>query len=125
MSEDHARLVWRPEQHRAGGGSTALSFNKNSGNVSVKGLCSKKHLVQITLKRCFSPPLYGRGGLSTKGSLGLFFLLFSNFWLLSPLPPGFDMLASQCSTAERTEAAQRGKTLEAGSLTYLEGDCFV
>lgn len=67
MSEDCARLGWRPGQHRAGAGNTASSFNKNSGNLSVKGPCSKKHLVQITLKGCFSPSLAGRGGLSTKG----------------------------------------------------------
>jgi len=36
MSEDCARLMWRPGQYRSGAGSTASSFNKTSGNVSVK-----------------------------------------------------------------------------------------
>lgn len=74
MSEGHARLVWRPGEHRAGAGSTASSFNKTSWNLSVKELSSKKHLDQITLKGCSSPSLYGGGRLTTKRSLGLFFL---------------------------------------------------
>lgn len=46
MSEDCTRPAWGPGQHRTRAGSTAASVNKTSGNLSVKGLCSKKHLVE-------------------------------------------------------------------------------
>lgn len=72
MSEDCARPLWRPGQHRTRAGSTAASLNKTSGNLSVKGLCIKKHLVWRAAFHLYH--MEEVDGLNPKGLLGLFFL---------------------------------------------------
>lgn len=106
MSEDCARLLWRPGQHGAEAESTGSSTNRSCRSISIKGLSSKKNLVLF--QWLFITITALRAEHSMKGLLGFFFLFcFLTFGSYPYCPQDLTCLLHSAEREEQT--AQKEK----------------